>query len=47
MHKIPKRILLGLAALLLLLLVVALLAWELLSSAVEARFLARTAERMT
>ena len=47
MHKIPKRILLGLAALLLLLLLVALLAWELLSSAVEARYLTRTAQRMT
>jgi hypothetical protein len=47
MNKVPKRILLGLAVLLLLLALAALVAWELLSSAVEARFLAKTAQRMS
>jgi len=47
MHKIPRRILVGLGVLLLVLALVALLAWELLSSALEARFLANTAQKMT
>ena len=47
MRKFPRRILIGLGAALLLLGVVALVAWELLSSALEARYLAKTAQRMT
>ncbi len=47
MRKFPRRILIGLGVTLLLLGVVGLIAWELLSSALEARYLAKTAQRMT
>lgn len=47
MHKIPRRILIGLGTLLLALVLLALVAWELLSSALEAKFLASTAQKMT
>jgi membrane peptidoglycan carboxypeptidase len=47
MHKIPRRILISLGILLLLVGLVGLIAWELLSSAVEAKYLAKTAQKMT
>src|SRR5574340_1376834 len=47
MHKIPRRILIGLGTVLLLIVLVGLVAWELLSSALEAKFLANTAQKMT
>src|SRR5512143_2841376 len=47
MHKIPRRILISLGILLLLLALVGLVAWELLSSALEAKFLAGTAQKLT
>ncbi|MHB1144967.1 MAG: transglycosylase domain-containing protein [Thiobacillus sp.] len=47
MRKIPRRILIGLGILLLALVLVGLVAWELLSSALEARYLAKTAQKMT
>ena len=47
MHKIPRRILIGFGALLLALGLVGLIAWELLSSALEAKYLAKTAQKMT
>ena len=47
MRKIPRRILIGLGILLLLVGLVGLIAWELLSSAVEAKYLAKTAQKMT
>ena len=47
MRKIPRRILVGLGVLLLVLALVGLIAWELVSSALEARFLANTAQKMT
>ncbi len=47
MHKTPRRILIGLGILLLLLGVVGLIAWELLSSALEAKYLAKTAQKMS
>ncbi|HMA10691.1 MAG TPA: hypothetical protein VKO83_02310, partial [Steroidobacteraceae bacterium] len=47
MHKIPRRILIGLGTMLLLIVLVGLVAWELLSSALEAKFLASTAQKMT
>ncbi|OHE58655.1 MAG: hypothetical protein A2X71_07010 [Thiobacillus sp. GWE1_62_9] len=47
MRKIPRRILIGLGVLLLLVGLVGLVAWELLSSALEAKYLARTAQKMT
>jgi membrane peptidoglycan carboxypeptidase len=47
MRKLPRRILIGLGIVLLAVALIALLAYELLSSAVEARFLARTAQKMT
>ena len=47
MHKVPRRILIGFGILLLVVGVVGLIAWELLSSALEAKFLAKTAEKMT
>lgn len=47
MHKIPRRILIGFGILLLTIGVVGLVAWELLSSALEAKYLARTAQKMT
>jgi membrane peptidoglycan carboxypeptidase len=46
-NKVPRRILIGLGILLLLLGLVGLIAWELLSSAVEAKYLAKTAQKMT
>ena len=47
MHKIPRRILIGLGVLLLAVALAGLLAWELLSSALEAKYLAKTAQKMT
>ncbi|MCL5061415.1 MAG: transglycosylase domain-containing protein [Candidatus Thermoplasmatota archaeon] len=47
MHKVPRRILIGFAILLLTLGLAGLIAWELLSSALEAKYLARTAQKMT
>ena len=47
MHKIPRRILIGLALLLILLSILGLVAWELLSSTFEARYLAKTVQKMT
>jgi membrane peptidoglycan carboxypeptidase len=47
MNKVPRRILIGLGILLLLVGLVGLVAWELLSSAVEAKYLAKTAQKMT
>ena len=47
MHKVPRRILIGLGILLLVVGLVGLIAWELLSSAVEAKYLAKTAQKMT
>ena len=47
MNKVPRRILIGLGILLLLIALVGLIAWELLSSAVEAKYLAKTAQKMT
>ncbi len=47
MRKIPRRILIGLGILLLAVVLLGLVAWELLSSALEAKFLANTAQKMT
>jgi len=47
MRKIPRRILIGLGILLLLIGLIGLIAWELLSSALEAKYLAKTAQKMT
>ena len=47
MHKVPRRILIGLGLLILALGLAALVAWELLSSALEAKYLAKTAQKMT
>ncbi|MBV5325170.1 MAG: hypothetical protein J0626_07825, partial [Rhodospirillaceae bacterium] len=47
MRKIPRRILIGFGVLLLTLGLAGLVAWELLSSAMEARYLAKTAQKMT
>jgi membrane peptidoglycan carboxypeptidase len=47
MHQVPRRILIGLGILLLLVGLVGLVAWELLSSALEAKYLAKTAQKMT
>ena len=47
MHKVPRRILIGLGVLLLIIGLVGLIAWELLSSALEAKYLAKTAQKMT
>ena len=47
MRKIPRRILIGFGILLLTLGLVGLVAYELVSSALEAQFLARTAQKMT
>jgi membrane peptidoglycan carboxypeptidase len=46
-RKFPRRILIGLGILLLIIGLAGLIAWELLSSALEAQFLARTAQKMT
>ena len=47
MHKVPRRILIGLGVLLLVIGLIGLVAYELVSSALEAQFLARTAQKMT
>ena len=47
MHKVPRRILIGLGVLLLIVGLVGLIAWELLSSALEAKYLAQAAQKMT
>ncbi len=47
MRTIPRRILIGFGILLLVLALVALIAWELMSSALEAKYLAKTAQKMT
>jgi membrane peptidoglycan carboxypeptidase len=47
MRKIPRRILIGLGVLLLAVALLGLLAYELVSSALEARYLAKTAQKMT
>jgi membrane peptidoglycan carboxypeptidase len=47
MHKIPRRILIGFGILLVVAAVVGLIAYELLSSAFEAKYLARAAQKMT
>ncbi len=47
MHKIPRRIFIGLGILLLLVALIGLVAWELLSSALEAKYLVKTAQKMT
>ncbi len=47
MHKIPRRILIGLGILLLLVGLAGLIAYELLSSALEAKYIARAAQKMT
>ena len=47
MHKIPRRILIALGVLLLIIVLVGLIAWELLSSALEAKYLAKEAQKMT
>jgi membrane peptidoglycan carboxypeptidase len=47
MHKVPRRILIGLGILLLVVGLVGLVAWELLSSALEAKYLAKAAQKMT
>ncbi len=47
MHKVPRRLLIGFGILLLTVGIVGLIAWELLSSAVEAKYLAKTAQKMT
>ncbi|MBI3433229.1 MAG: transglycosylase domain-containing protein [Hydrogenophilales bacterium] len=47
MHKVPRRILIGLGILVLLIGLVGLIAYELLSSALEAKYLAKAAQKMT
>ncbi|MHB0974768.1 MAG: transglycosylase domain-containing protein [Thiobacillus sp.] len=47
MHKIPRRILIGLGILLLVVGLIGLTAYELLSSALEAKYLAKAAQKMT
>lgn len=47
MNKVPRRILIGLGVFLLLLVLIAFVAWELMSSALEAKYLAKTAQKMT
>src|SRR5512139_299022 len=47
MHKVPRRILIGFGILLLVVGLVGLIAYELLSSALEAKYLAKTAQKMT
>ena len=47
MRKFPRRILIGFGILLLTLGLVGLIAWELVSSALEAKYLAKTAQKMT
>ena len=47
MRKFPRRILIGFGILLLVVGLAGLIAWELVSSALEAKYLARTAQKMT
>ena len=47
MKKTPRRILIGLGILLLLVALIGLIAWELVSSALEAKYLVKTAQKMT
>jgi len=47
MRKIPRRILIGLGIFLLALVLIGLVAWELVSSALEAKYLVKTAQKMT
>ncbi len=47
MHKVPRRLLIGFGMLLLIVGVTGLIAWELLSSALEAKYLVKTAQKMT
>jgi membrane peptidoglycan carboxypeptidase len=47
MHKVPRRILIGLGIFLLALVLIGLIAWELVSSALEAKYLVKTAQKMT
>ncbi|HEX5675750.1 MAG TPA: transglycosylase domain-containing protein, partial [Azonexus sp.] len=47
MRKVPRRILIGFGILLLVIGLAGLIAWEVLSSALEARYLAKTAQKMT
>ncbi len=47
MKKTPRRILIGLGILLLLIALIGLIAWELVSSALEAKYLVKTAQKMT
>ena len=47
MNKVPRRILIGFGILLLLIGLVGLIAYELVSSALEAKYLAKTAQKMT
>jgi len=47
MHKVPRRILIGLGILLLFISLIGLVAYELVSSALEAKYLAKTAQKMT
>lgn len=47
MHKVPRRILIGFGMVLLIIGLVGLITWELLSSALEAKYLAKTAQKMT
>ena len=47
MNKIPRRFLIGFAVLLLIVGLAGLIAWELVSSALEAKYLVKTAQKMT
>ncbi|MDQ1315951.1 MAG: hypothetical protein QG662_2060 [Pseudomonadota bacterium] len=47
MHKIPRRLLIGSGILLVLAALAGLVVWELLSSALEAKYLAKAAQKMT
>ncbi|MDP1929324.1 MAG: transglycosylase domain-containing protein [Thiobacillus sp.] len=47
MRKTPRRILIALGVLLLLIGLIGLIAWELVSSALEAKYLVKTAQKMT
>ena len=47
MHRFSRRLLIGLGLLLLVLSLIGLVAWELLSSTFEARYLTKTAQKMT
>ena len=47
MHNVSRRILVGLGILVLVFGLIGLVAWELLSSALEAKYLAKAAQKMT